>query len=40
MTVITLQRKPLTFLERTYLPQVASGLWTTLKHLLRAKETL
>lgn len=40
MSVITLQRKPLTFAERTYLPQVAAGLWTTLKHLLRPKETL
>ncbi|MBI5381302.1 MAG: NADH-quinone oxidoreductase subunit I [Opitutae bacterium] len=40
MAVITLHRKPLTFAERTYLPQVAAGLWTTFKHLLRPKETL
>ena len=40
MAVITLQRKPLTFVERTYLPQVIAGLRTTFRHLLRRKETL
>ena len=31
MAVITVQRKPLTLAERTYLPQIASGLKTTWK---------
>jgi NADH-quinone oxidoreductase subunit I len=40
MAVITLQRKPLTFAERTYVPQILSGLRTTFRHLLRPAETL
>ena len=40
MAVITLQRKPLTFAERTYVPQILSGLRTTFKRLWRPAETL
>ena len=40
MAVIPLERKPLTFAERTYLPQIAFGLKTTLRHLVTPKETL
>ena len=40
MAVITVERKPLTFLERTYLPQIAGGLKTTFKHLNAPKKTL
>ncbi len=40
MAVIPLERKPLTLAERTYLPQIASGLRTTLRHLFRPKETM
>jgi NADH-quinone oxidoreductase subunit I len=40
MAVITVERKPLTLAERTYLPQIAAGLKTTFKHLLAPKETL
>jgi NADH-quinone oxidoreductase subunit I len=40
MAVITVERKPLTFLERTYLPQIAGGLKTTFKHLVAPKNTL
>ena len=40
MAVITVERKPLTFLERTYLPQIAGGLKTTFKHLVAPKKTL
>ena len=35
-----LERKPLTFAERTYLPQILSGLKTTFGHLLKRKVTL
>jgi hypothetical protein len=31
------ERKPLTFAERTYLPQIFGGLRTTLKHFLRRR---
>ena len=40
MAVIPLERKPLTFAERTYLPQIASGLWTTFKHIFQPQVTL
>lgn len=40
MSVVPLERKPLTFAERTYVPQILQGLRTTLKHLVRKKETL
>jgi NADH-quinone oxidoreductase subunit I len=40
MAVIPLERKPLTFAERTYVPQIMLGLKTTWKHLVRPKETL
>ena len=38
--VVTVERKPLSFAERTYLPAIASGLKTTLKHLFAPKVTL
>jgi NADH-quinone oxidoreductase subunit I len=40
MAVIPVQRQPLTLAERTYLPQIASGLKTTWKHMFRPKLTL
>ena len=40
MAVIKVERKPLSFAERTYLPQIASGLKTTLKRLLKPVETM
>lgn len=40
MAVIPLERKPLTFAERTYVPQIMQGLKTTWKHLVHPKETL
>jgi NADH-quinone oxidoreductase subunit I len=40
MAVVTVERKPLTLSERAYLPQIASGLKITLKHLFAPKETL
>ena len=40
MAVIPLERKPLTFAERTYVPQIVAGLKTTWKHLVTPKETL
>lgn len=40
MAVITLERKPLTFLERIYLPQVMAGLRTTWRHFARRKRTM
>ena len=40
MAVVPLERKPLTFAERTYVPQIILGLKTTWKHLVRPKETL
>ncbi|HVS53613.1 MAG TPA: NADH-quinone oxidoreductase subunit I [Opitutaceae bacterium] len=35
-----LARKPLTFAERTYVPQIVAGLKTTLRHFLKPKETM
>jgi len=40
MAVIKVERKPLSFAERTYLPQIASGLKTTLKRLFAPNVTL
>ena len=40
MAVIPVERKPLTFAERTYIPQIVGGLKTTLKHLFRKPLTL
>jgi NADH-quinone oxidoreductase subunit I len=40
MAVITVPRKPLTLAERTYLPQIASGLKTTWKHIFQPKVTM
>jgi NADH-quinone oxidoreductase subunit I len=40
MPVIQVQRKPLTLSERAYLPQVAAGLWITLRHLFSPRVTL
>jgi len=40
MAVIIVDRKPLTFVERTYMPQIMSGLKTTFKHMVAPAETL
>ena len=40
MAVIPVERKPLSLAERTYLPQIAAGLKTTLRHLFRKPITL
>ena len=40
MAVVPVARPPLTLAERTYLPQIAAGLRTTWKHLVRPKQTL
>jgi NADH-quinone oxidoreductase subunit I len=40
MAVIPVERKPLSFAERTYIPQIVGGLKTTLKHLFRKPLTL
>jgi NADH-quinone oxidoreductase subunit I len=40
MAVITVERKPLTFFEKTYLPQVFGGLRTTLRHFFKPPVTL
>lgn len=40
MAVIPVERKPLSLAERTYLPQIAAGLKTTLKHLFSPNVTL
>ncbi len=40
MAVITVERKPLTLAERTYLPQIVGGLMTTFRHLVAKKTTL
>ena len=40
MAVIPLERKPLTLAERTYIPQILGGLWVTIRHLVRKKQTL
>jgi NADH-quinone oxidoreductase subunit I len=34
------KRPQLTFWEKTYLPQILGGLWTTLKHIPKKKVTL
>ncbi|MCC6416314.1 MAG: NADH-quinone oxidoreductase subunit I [Opitutaceae bacterium] len=40
MAVIPVERKPLTLLERTYLPGIATGLKITLKQLFAPKVTM
>jgi NADH-quinone oxidoreductase subunit I len=40
MAVIPVARQPLTFAERSYVPQILGGLRTTLRHLVRKKTTL
>ncbi len=40
MAVVTVERKPLSLLERTYLPNIASGLATTFKRMVQPSETL
>ena len=35
-----IERKPFTFAERTYVPQIFGGLKTTWKHLVQKKETM
>ena len=40
MAVIQVERKPLTFAERTYLPQVLGGLMTTIRHFFGRRVTL
>jgi NADH-quinone oxidoreductase subunit I len=40
MAVIQVQRKPLSFAERTYLPQVFGGLMITLRHFFGRRVTL
>jgi NADH-quinone oxidoreductase subunit I len=37
---VVIERKPLSLSERTYLPQIASGLKTTLSNLFKKKVTL
>ena len=40
MATIQVQRRALTFLERTYLPQVFGAMATTLRHLLGPADTM
>ena len=40
MAVIQVERKPLSFLERTYIPQIVGGLRTTLRHFFKPTVTL
>ncbi len=40
MAVIEVERKPLTLAERTYIPQILSGLKTTWKHLVAPTITM
>ncbi|HRE80646.1 MAG TPA: NADH-quinone oxidoreductase subunit I [Opitutaceae bacterium] len=40
MSVIPVERKPLSFAERTYIPQILSGLSTTFKHLVAPPVTM
>ncbi len=40
MAVTPIERKPLSFAERTYIPQILSGLKTTWKHLVAPTVTL
>ena len=40
VTSKVVERKPLTLAEKTYLPQIASGLGITFKNFLRKKVTM
>ena len=40
MAIIPLERKPLSFAERTYLPAIAAGLKITFKHIFQPKVTM
>lgn len=40
MAVKIVERKPLSFMERTYLPQIVGGLKTTWQHMIKPKETM
>ena len=40
MAVIQVERKPLSLLERTYIPQIVGGLRTTLRHFFKPNVTL
>ena len=40
MATTVVERKPLTFAEKTYLPQIATGLKITMKHMLDKPVTL
>ena len=40
MPVIQVPRKPLTLAERTYIPQILSGMATTIKHIVARPVTL
>jgi NADH-quinone oxidoreductase subunit I len=40
MAIIEVQRKPLTLMERTYIPQILSGMRTTIKYLFGPAETM
>lgn len=40
MAVIQVERKPLSFAERTYIPQIIGGLRTTLRHFFKPPVTL
>jgi NADH-quinone oxidoreductase subunit I len=40
MAVIQVERKPLSFAERTYIPQILAGLKTTWKHMVAPNVTL
>lgn len=40
MAVIPVDRKPLSLAERTYMPQILSGMRITLKHLMAPKVTM
>ena len=40
MAIIPVQRRSLTLVERTYIPNLAGGLWTTIKRLVAPAETM
>lgn len=40
MAVVVVDRKKLSLLERTYIPQIIGGLWITLKNFFKPKITL
>lgn len=40
MAVVVVDRKKLSLLERTYIPQIIGGLWITLKNFFKPKVTL